>query len=330
MVRTASCKAAAQQARTDLSSSDYHLQNKPPVKRPQVKLVESRDISFPAEDGFPLTGTLISNPGNTGPVVLINGATAVHRGYYMKFAIATVQAGARAALVYDYRGVASSQAPRDWSRRLNMKDWGTLDMPGAVRFLAQTFPGQELVGIGHSIGGTVLGLSGLPERFRRFAMIGSALGTLSMTDEPRKLYAVMNLIARPVALISRKVPGWLGIGETLPSSIFLDWARWCAQPNYLFDDADLAEKSRFGDVQTDILSVSVADDRWATPRAVLAHEARFPNARLTRLRLDPSITGAEQIGHFGLFRSRFSRDLWPKVIDWVLGTPESGPRIQMV
>lgn len=280
-------------------------------------LVVSREVRFNAADGFPLAGTLFVNHNASGPAILINSATAVARGYYVKFALACIEAGAKAALIYDYRGVAGSRKPAGWTGRINMKDWGMFDMPAAIRFLDACCPDAAMVGIGHSIGGTILGLCGKSERFQRFAMVGSALGTLSMTDENWKLYIRMNLVGLPLAAILGKAPKWIGLGADLPRSIFFDWARWSKQPNYLFDDPDIGGLEQFGKVRTPLLSVAIHDDPWATARAMRAHHARFPHAKIRRCLVTPNSVENRPIGHFGFFRSRFSKTLWPGVIDWI-------------
>lgn len=313
---TASCNAAAPQAGTAIVNP-RNPDSPRNTSMISFRPIETRDVSFNAEDGFPIAGTLVSNPANDGPLVLISSATAVSRGYYLKFALATVEAGARAALIYDYRGVAGSQPPEGWNKRLNMKDWGILDMPAAIAFLDTQAPGHKMVGLGHSIGGTILGLCGQADRFARFAMVAAALGTLSLTDERLMLSAKINLVAKPICALLGRVPGWLGIGETLPATVFTDWARWCQQPNYLFDDADISEKSRFAEVEGKILSIVADDDPWATKRAVLALQARFPGVSFDRWHLIPRAFGADEIGHFGFFRSRFSDTLWPKLTEWI-------------
>ncbi len=287
---------------------------------PHQKLVETQDVTFLADDGFPLAGTLFCSTDKQGPLVLISGATAVARGYYTKFAMACVNSGARAALIYDYRGVAGSRVPTGWVRRINMKDWGVLDMPAAMDFLDGVAPDAPMIGVGHSIGGTNLGLCGQSGRYSKFAMVAAALGTLSLTDEEYSLYMRMNIFGLPVASLLGKAPGWLGIGETLPRSVFNDWARWCRQPNYLFDDPAVSEKDRFNKVRTNVLSVSMEDDPWATGRAVNALQVRFPYAEFRRWQISSAAGGTDRIGHFGFFRSKFSAILWPGVMGWMMDT----------
>jgi predicted alpha/beta hydrolase len=280
-------------------------------------LVAARNVRFDAVDGFPICGTLFFNRDAKGPLVLINSATAVARGFYTKFAMACMESGARAALVYDYRGVGESTRPDHWSGRINMMDWGMLDMPAAIRFLQACAPGFPLVGVGHSIGGTMLGLCGKSESFQRFVMVGAALGTLCMTDERLKLFVRMNIIGRPIAALLGKAPKWIGLGTDLPRTVFYDWVRWSSQANYLFDDPEICGDRHFAEVSTPLLSVAVHDDPWATPRAIRAHNAHFPNAPIKRCQVTQNPVENRPIGHFGFFRSRFSRTLWPGVIDWM-------------
>ncbi len=80
-----------------------------------------RDIVFRSDDGFPLSGTLFEGEGD-GPLLLISSATAVPRGLYAGFAAAAVAAGARAALIYDYRGTGGSRTPTGCSKRIGMQD----------------------------------------------------------------------------------------------------------------------------------------------------------------------------------------------------------------
>jgi predicted alpha/beta hydrolase len=81
-----------------------------------------------------------SKAAGNGPLLLISSATAVPRGFYASFATAAVQAGARAALIYDYRGSGGSVRPKGWRKRIGMKDWAVLDLPAAARALDKVGP----------------------------------------------------------------------------------------------------------------------------------------------------------------------------------------------
>jgi hypothetical protein len=60
------------------------------------------DITFPAVDGYSLTGTLFLPRGAKRHAVLINSATAVPRKIYRRFASYLAHRGC-AVVIYDYR-----------------------------------------------------------------------------------------------------------------------------------------------------------------------------------------------------------------------------------
>ena len=282
--------------------------------------IRCRDVAIPTPDGFPLAGTLFEGDGDR-PLVFISSATAVPRGFYAAFAQAAVRAGARAALVYDYRGTGGSARPAGWSQRIDYKDWALRDFPAAAAALDAVAPGHAMVGVGQSFGGQALGLSGIAGRFERYGMVATMTGYHRLLDD-RTVWARMNLVGVPLSLLFRDTPRWLGIGEPIPGSVFRDWARWCRDPDYFFGDDGLPETARFSSVTTPILAVGLTDDPWANPRAVAAFMKHYRNAPVEIRWVSPEEAGRRGIGHLGFFRSRFAGTLWPQFISWLLdGTP---------
>lgn len=273
------------------------------------------NIAFDADDGFPLSGTLFEGHGN-GPMVLISSATAVPQHLYRGFAIALVEAGAKAVLTYDYRGTGASPRPENYSDRINYKDWAIQDFPVALNALQNISPQHDVVGLGQSFGGHALGLSGKAANFKRYAMVATMSGYTKLLDDPYA-WPRMNLAGVPVSFLFRDIPRWMGIGEPIPSSCFRDWARWCRMKDFLFQDPLLPEKGRYKDVAIPILAIGLTDDPWATPRAVAHFLSRHENAQIEQRWISPHEAGGK-IGHLGFFRSRFSKTLWPHLIRWLL------------
>lgn len=280
-----------------------------------------KPLSFQTPDGFPLAGMLFEGDGH-GPMVLISSATAVPQGFYAGFARALIGAGARAVLTYDYRGTGASLRPDGWRRRINYKDWALLDFPAALAALEGVVPGHRIVGVGQSYGGHALGLSGVADHFARYAMVATMTAAFRLLDD-RFAWARMNLVGVPVTLFMRDTPRWLGIGQPIPGSCFRDWARWCGMDNYFFDDPGLPEKARFADVSLPILAIGLTDDHWATRRGVEDFVSRHPKASVEQRWFSPQDGGGAPVGHLGFFRSRFSQTLWPPLIDWLLGGPDT-------
>jgi len=285
-------------------------------KQDDNRSVPGKTVRFVADDGFLLGGTLFEGDGG-GPLVLISSATAVPQGLYAGFADNLMAMGARAVLTYDYRGTGQSPRPQGWARRIDYKDWALKDFPAAARAIEAVAPGNEMVGLGQSHGGHALGLSGVADRFARYAMVATMSGYLGLLDD-RWAWARMNLIGVPVSLLYRDMPRWLGLGEPIPGSCFRDWARWCRMENYFFDDQALPENARFADVRLPILALGLTDDPWATPRAMAHFLARHINAKVEQRWISPADAGHQPVGHLGYFRSRFAATLWPPLARWLL------------
>lgn len=278
--------------------------------------VDKTDIIFETTDGFPLHGTLMRG-SDDGPLALISSAAAVPRGFYARFAEHLVASrGFRAALTYDYRGVAASQAPKSWKRPPLMRDWAHFDMPAALHRLEMEAPGHPVVGVGQSFGGQVLALGGRSERFSRYLMVATMTGYWGNTKPRLRVFSQMNLVGVPLAVVLGKVPGRIGLGQTLPGSIFREWARWGRHPEYFFADPTMDAARRFGEVETPILAIGLTDDPWGTPKAQHALLKYYHRAPTEVRWLSPENAGGT-VGHLGFFRSAFRETLWNPAIDWL-------------
>lgn len=279
-------------------------------------VMEKSEIQFETTDHFPLHGTLMRGSGN-GPMALISSAAAVPRGFYARFAEHLVSHhGFRAALIYDYRGVAGSQAPRHWKRPLLMRDWAHFDMPAALHRLELEAPDHPLVGIGQSFGGQVLALGGRSKRFSRYLMVATMTGYWGNTKPRFRVFSQMNLVGVPLATLLGKVPGQIGLGQTLPGTIFREWARGGRHREYFFADPTMDAARRFAEVETPILAIGLTDDPWGTPKAQQAL-LKYYNRAPTEIRwISPEEAGG-RVGHLGFFRSAFKDTLWQPAIDWL-------------
>ena len=124
------------------------------------------EISFPATDGYALTGTLFLPRGAKRHAVLINSATAVPRKIYRGFASYLAHRGC-AVLTYDYRGIGNSRLPAmvGYNQpkslvgfKASMSDWAAQDVTAAVRWMRERYNTLPLAYVGHSFGGQALGL----------------------------------------------------------------------------------------------------------------------------------------------------------------------------
>jgi predicted alpha/beta hydrolase len=133
-----------------------------------------RPISFRAADGFLLNGFRWQHArvDRARPVVLINPATSVRCRYYSRFAAFPHSHGFD-VVTYDYRGIGESRPSRLRGFDAGWIDWGRLDFEAALQYAGETFPGQPIHVVAHSVGGFVIGLAASCHRVSRVFTMGA-------------------------------------------------------------------------------------------------------------------------------------------------------------
>ena len=276
-------------------------------------------VEVTARDGRRLAGLLLQ-AATPRAALLLNGATGFRREFYLKFALYCRERGYH-ALVYDYRGMgASAQAPleRDPAR---MSDWGRLDMPAALDWLAARYPQLPLAMLGHSVGGQLIGCMDNAARARAAVLIASSTGYWRRQRVPFRYLALAFWKAygpwqlRHVGYVPS---GRLWSGGALPPQVFLQWRSWCmsAAPFGPALDAALAD-SHYGAVRLPLLAWGFSDDPIATPPAVEALLASYRQAPVERRWTTPAAAGVHAIGHHGFFAEVHRDSLWRQALDWL-------------
>jgi predicted alpha/beta hydrolase len=276
-------------------------------------------VALTARDGRTLAGLLLEAPHGRGALSL-NSATGFKREFYLKFALYCVQRGYH-TLVYDYRGIGASARTPLSTEAARMSDWGRLDMPAALESLARRFPGLPLVTLGHSVGGQLIGCLPNQALARAHVMIAVSTGYWRRQRVPFRYQALVfwklygPLMVRRLGYVPR---GVVWSGEPLPRGVFLQWRAWCLNPAPYGSqlDADLHD-SEFAAVRAPVLTVSFSDDPIATPAAVEALLASYPNARFERRPIRPADVGVRAIGHHGFFAELHRDSLWRDTLDWI-------------
>jgi predicted alpha/beta hydrolase len=279
-------------------------------------------VTFSARDGRVLAGLLVpAAPIPTAAArgaLVVNSATGFPREFYLKFAVYCAGRGYH-TLVYDYRGIGASAPAALATENARMSDWGLLDMPAALDFLAARFAGSPLFTLGHSVGGQLVGC--MANRARAHVMIAASTGYWRRQRVPfRYLALLLWKVYGPLAIRRHGyLPhGALWRGESLPRGVFEQWRAWCLRPQYLGPDLDPALRAaHFAAVREPVLNWAFADDPIATPAAVDALLQSYPHARIERRCTAPREVGARRIGHQGFFSERHRDSLWRGALDWL-------------
>jgi predicted alpha/beta hydrolase len=280
---------------------------------------EPRPLTLVARDGRELAALLLTASAPRG-ALSINGATGFKREFYLRFAGYCAARGYH-TLVYDYRGMGASVRTPLREERARMSEWGRLDMPAALEALAQRFPALPLFTIGHSVGGQLIGCMQNQARARAHLMIASSTG---YWRRQRPLFRYQALVFwklyGPVMLrrLGYVPRGLVWRGEPLPPNVFLQWRRWCLSPERFGSalDEDMRDEE-FAAVRAPLLAWGFSDDPIATPAAVEALLASYPNAQLERRWSTPPEVHVRAIGHHGFFAARHRDSLWRTALDWI-------------
>ena len=161
------------------------------------------DFSVVTEDGIALPATHFSGAGD-GPVVVISSAVAVPRKIYRHFAQHLLDKGASHVYTYDFRGIGGQKLARSKLKSIDMMDWAVKDFPAVVDYVRKAHPCCELVGVGHSFGGQVLGMGEKHKLFTRYLGIACGSGYIKYTKRPCSLSLRMRVAKLACPVVQHK------------------------------------------------------------------------------------------------------------------------------
>ena len=274
-------------------------------------------LRLPALDGFELAATLYEPAAATDPrpVVLINSATAVRRGYYDGYARSLTDRGFT-VVTYDYRGIGGSRPRRLAGFRACMRQWGELDLAGVLDWIAGHLQPRRLLVVGHSVGGQIVGLAENNQRIDAVLLVGSQSGWWGHWPSPYRYRIALNWYLIPlVTRLYGYLPGRFGTKEDLPAGVAREWAHWGRRRCYLMESAEL--RDRFARLRRPLLAYSFTDDDYAPRPAVEELLDYYAEADVHHRHLAPRDVGAGAIGHFGFFREAFRETLWRDATEWL-------------
>jgi predicted alpha/beta hydrolase len=273
---------------------------------------DGRPLSFEADDGVSLGGTLFAS-GQPKSAVLLLAATAVPSTFYNRFAAWLAERG-HVVLTFDYRGVGLSKPERMRGFRASQSDWGARDVPAARAALAREAPGLPLGVVGHSFGGHTIGFTDALHDTRALALVASQTAYWKHWD--LRMWIIFHVLIPALVPLLGYLPGWLGAGEDLPRDAALDWARFGRTPDYLLAHVDGA-RERYASFTAPVRSWRMTDDPYG-PRPAAEHLLEwFTGTSPELVDLSPEQAGVPEVGHLGFFRPGKGAALWPLVAEWL-------------
>jgi predicted alpha/beta hydrolase len=278
-------------------------------------------IQITCADGVVLSGALFEPSGAPRAVVQLNGATATPYRFYVPMAQYLVEQG-YAVLLYDYRGVCTS-TPTGGLRGCTYEylDWGRYDMPAALAWLSERFPGLSKLALGHSVGGQLMGFVPEHDSFAGMVAVATSAGYWGFMPWGYRLQTHFFFeIFRP---LSKWIWGYtaakrFGLMEDLPYKMTDTWRDWCSVPTYFFHPkyaVTSADQGFFKEFSMPMQVYWMPDDPISNERSVFHFWKNIQSSGgISIEKIVPKDYGLTSIGHFGFFRKQGRAQLWPKVL----------------
>lgn len=267
------------------------------------------------KDGRTISVTVYPARHSIGKTMIIAPAVQVVQKDYSSFATYFQQLGYN-VITFDYRGVGSSAPVLLKGFEAGLHQWAVQDTDAVIRFTQAAFLNQELIYIGHGIGGELIGLAPASQYINKLVLVSSALSCRKLWPwKGRFKIFWMKRIAWCANRWCGYFPGSrLGIFRDLPKGVVHEWADWCNNPNGLFD---VFPDNNYRKLQVPLLSVSFSDD-WLTPeKGVEGLLSYFSGAGISRYHVNAEELGVKRKKSCCLFETGFRDSLWVMLQNWL-------------
>lgn len=295
--------------------------NKAQFFHPPFTRLNMKKIIINAADGYQLSALYGTPAGSHTGTIVLSSATGVKKEFYTSFAAFLVTQGYN-VLLYDYRGIGESAPANIKMLTAFMHEWGTKDMNAVLDFLVMEKGLTGIIWMGHSVGAQLMGFLHNRQHISKVIAINAAFGYWRYLPFPNRwlIWGLWYFVGPAMVKIygygnMRKI-GW---GENLTKNMLLQWRQWCLSKTYFSGCLQQQiQADKFYDFTTPITAVYTSDDFIANDTTVPLMLTFFPNAPSQIMKLAVEKYTFEKVGHTGIFRKKFEKNLWP----WLVGVIE--------
>ncbi len=277
-------------------------------------------ISIPAKDGYKLTGKLYttSSSPHKNKVLIINSATAVDKKLYHHYASFMTQNGYH-VITYDYRGIASSRPDKLRGFKASFTDWGKKDFSAVLDFTKDKFPDHKIVTLGHSIGGTIIGMTENNIQISGIINIGAQTAYYKdwAKDQKTKIYFMWHILFPAVTRLYGYFPGKrLRMLEDIPKGVIDQWHNRRKYTDMKTQIEAQGIQLFYHTYAAKLLTLGIEDDPIGTESAIKRIHNLFEASEKQIEMVKLSSVPTKKIGHFGFFSRKFKDTLWTKTLAW--------------
>ncbi len=281
--------------------------------------IQMIQIDIPCHDGFQLKGTLYpSNPSmEKAKMVIINSATGVSKDIYHHFATYLAENGYE-VLTYDYRGIAASRPKKLRGFKASFTCWGQFDFVATINLLTSRYPNHQLLVLGHSIGGTIIGMASNNDQISGIINIGAQTAYYKDWDKSKiKLFLLWHTFFPLITTLYGYFPGkQFNLLEDIPKGVIQQWHARKKTPDYMYQLHENGIEVYYDHYKGRLLTLAIEDDIIGTNRAISRVHQLFTAADKKVELIKPADIGCSKIGHFGFFSRKFKPTLWYKSVKW--------------
>jgi len=278
-----------------------------------------KQTTVAAGDGYPLAVHTFGDAHAARAGVLIVPAMGVEQQYYAAFA-QWLAARGYFVVTFDYRGMGHSRHAGLRGLEADVLTWAEQDAGAVLAHLRSHLDGRPLLWVGHSLGGQIFGLVPGHEQVRAVATVAAGTGYWKeYVPQLRRIAPLLWFVLVPLTIpLFGYFPGRLlrMIGD-VPAGVMRQWRAWCLHPDYLFGVLPSRIREHYATLRLPLLSLSFTDDEYLSQRNIESLHGFYAAAARENRRLSPQDVGVPRVGHFGFFRKRFERTLWPRLGEWL-------------
>ncbi|SNZ01651.1 alpha/beta fold hydrolase [Flagellimonas pacifica] len=278
-----------------------------------------KEIGVKCLDNFILSA-IIYTPNEVNAkkkFLIINSATAVAQRLYRNYALFMAEKGFH-VLTYDYRGIAASRPSKLRGFQASFTEWGEKDVSSVLHYVKLNYPDFSIGVLGHSIGGTLIGMTPYADHIATVINIGAQTAYYKDWKKDKlKLYFMWHLFFPAITRLVGYFPGKkLRLLEDIPKGVVEQWHARRKKPDMVKQYTGSGIDLYYSQFMGKLLTLAIADDPIGTKPALLRIHNLFQNADRTFETVHPKDIGANKIGHFGFFSRKFRDTLWEQTFQW--------------
>ena len=253
-------------------------------------------------------------PGKeNGRLIVIAPDTAISHQFYHEFALFFKELQYN-VITFDYRGVGESAPQQLKGYKATLHDWAVQDLDAVLLYVHHSFPGREIIYVGHGIGGEIVGLVPASQYINKLILISTALSCDKLLPLFYRLKIKgMKFFYRTSGKILGFIPAIM-FKERMPKGVYYEMANWCDSANGMFD---YYPDNNYRKLNIPVLVFTFTDDWLSHPNAVKELLKHFTNAVITWYHLDPKRIKIKKIGHNNFFHPRMKTALWENMQQWM-------------